>query len=79
MDRYYAFVGKIGATRGDTGMLDKPGGNIYGEGNVRFGVIKEAMNMMGLHGGDMRAPLKLHMTEAERAELREILAELGLL
>lgn len=79
MDRYYAFVGKIGAARGDTGMLDKPGGNIYGEGNVRFGVIKEAMNLMGLHGGDMRAPLKLHMTDEERAELKDILKELNLL
>lgn len=79
MDRYYAFVGKIGAARGDTGMLDKPGGNIYGEGNVRFGVIKEAMNLMGLHGGDMRAPLKLHMTDDERAELKDILRELQLL
>ena len=34
---------------------------------------------MGLHGGDMRAPLKLHMTDEERAELRDILKELGLL
>ena len=34
---------------------------------------------MGLHGGDMRAPLKLHMTDDERAELKDILRELQLL
>ena len=79
MGPYYAFVNKCSAKRGDTGILTKPGGNIYGEGNVRFGVIKEAMNLMGLKGGDMREPLKLHMTDEERAELKKILQDLNLL
>ena len=35
----------------------RPGGNIYGEGNVRFGVIKEAMNLMGLQAGHFRMPM----------------------
>lgn len=79
MAPYYEFVGRCTARRGDTGVLTKPGGSIYGEGNVRFGVIKEAMNLVGLNGGDMRAPLKLHMSDEERAELKEILHNLNLL
>lgn len=78
MGPYYAFVNKCSARRGDTGILDKPGGAIYGEGNVRFGVVKEAMNLMGLHGGEMRSPLHLDMTEEERTELKAILKDLGL-
>lgn len=78
MGPYYAFVSKLTAKRGDTGMLDRPGGSIYGEGNVRFGVVKEAMNMMGLHGGKMRSPLHINMTDEERDELRVILHDLGL-
>ena len=79
MEPYYSFVGKCTAKRGDTGVLTKPGGSIYGEGNVRFGVIKEAMNILGLNGGEMRTPLKLHMTDEERDELKGILKNLGLL
>lgn len=78
MNAYYAFVGKCTAKRGDTGMLDRPGGSIYGEGNVRFGVVKEAMNMMGLSGGKMRSPLHIDMTDEERAELKTILHDLEL-
>ena len=78
MAPYYAFVGKCTAKRGDTGILDKPGGAIYGEGNVRFGIIKEAMNLMGLNGGIMRLPLK-GLEDDERAELKQILTDLKLL
>ena len=78
MRPYYAFVGRCSARRGDTGVQVKPGGSIYGEGNVRFGVLKEAMNLMGLRGGAMRLPL-MGLTDAERDELREILKNLGLL
>ncbi len=78
MEPYYAFVGRCSAARGDTGIAAKPGGSIYGEGNVRFGILKEAMNLMGLRGGCMRLPLTgLH--DKERSELREILRDLGLL
>ena len=78
MEPYYAFVGRCSAARGDTGVIGKPGGSIYGEGNVRFGVLKEAMNLMGLHGGCMRLPLT-GLNDKERDELREILHALGLL
>lgn len=78
MRPYYAFVGRCTAARGDTGIQGKPGGSIYGEGNVRFGVLKEAMNLMGLHGGYMRLPLT-GLNDKERDELKEILRDLKLL
>lgn len=77
MQPYYSFVGRCAAKRGDTGVIGKPGGSIYGEGNLRFGVLKEAMNLMGLHGGFMRLPL-VGLEDDERAELKEILKNLGL-
>lgn len=78
MEPYYSFVARCSTARGDTGIMVKPGGNIYGEGNVRFGVIKEAMNLMGLCGGYMRKPL-LGINDKERGELKEILKALKLL
>lgn len=78
MQPYYSFVGRCSANRKDVGIAAKPGGAIYGEGNVRFGVIKEAMNIMGLNGGNMRLPLTM-LNEAERSELKEILKDLGLI
>ena len=78
MEPYYAFVGRCSAARGDTGVIGKPGGSIYGEGNVRFGILKEAMNLMGLRGGYMRLPLT-GLNDKERDELREILRALKLL
>lgn len=78
MQPYYSFVGRCSAARKDTGVMVKPGGAIYGEGNIRFGVVKAAMNLMGLHGGIMRLPLT-GITEKETDELKEILKELHLL
>lgn len=78
MQPYYAFVGKCNAKRPDTGMMSKPGGSIYGEGNVRFGIIKEAMNLMGLRGGYSGLPL-MGIDDNEREELKEILKVLNLL
>lgn len=78
MRPYYAFVGRCAAAYGDTGVMGKPGGSIYGEGNVRFGILKEAMNLMGLRGGYMRLPL-MGVSDKERDELKEILRNLGLL
>ena len=78
MEPYFAFVGRCSAARGDTGIAAKPGGSIYGEGNVRFGILKEAMNLMGLRGGFMRLPLT-GLNSKERDELKEILRSLHLL
>jgi 4-hydroxy-tetrahydrodipicolinate synthase len=57
--------------------LGKPGGAIYGEGNVRFGVIKEAMRIVGLNGGYMRKPLT-NLEDSERDELKEVLKGIGI-
>ncbi len=78
MQPYYDFVGRCSAKRPDTGIMVKPGGSIYGEGNVRFGVLKEAMNLMGLDGGYMRLPL-MGLEDDEREELKGILKDLKLL
>lgn len=78
MQPYYNFVAKCSANRKDTGVLTKPGGSIYGEGNLRFGIIKAAMNLMGLHGGKMRLPLT-GITDKETDELKEILIGLKLI
>lgn len=78
MDPYYKFVGRCTAARKDTGILTKPGGSIYGEGNIRFGVVKAAMNLMGLNGGYMRLPLE-GPNAKETEELKEILKDLNLL
>ncbi|MDI3339069.1 MAG: dihydrodipicolinate synthase family protein [Sphaerobacter sp.] len=47
---------------------------------TRFGIagLKAAMDMIGLYGGDPRPPL-LPLTEAERAEVRRIMEEAGIL
>ncbi|MGI6169875.1 MAG: dihydrodipicolinate synthase family protein, partial [Christensenellales bacterium] len=78
MKPYYDFVGRCSAARGDTGIQAKPGGSIYGEGNLRFGVLKEAMNLMGLRGGYMRLPL-VGLEDNERSELKQILKVLKLM
>lgn len=78
MEPYYSFVGRCSAARTDTGILTKPGGSIYGEGNLRFGIIKAAMNLMGLSGGKMRTPLT-GITEKETDELKEIMKALKII
>lgn len=78
MAPYYAFVGRCNAARKDTGVLYKPGTAIYGEGNFRFGVVKAAMNLLGLNGGYMRLPLE-GPTAKETEELKSVLKEIGLL
>lgn len=78
MEPYYSFVSRCSAARADTGVLLKPGGSIYGEGNLRFGIIKAAMNLMGLQGGRMRSPLT-GINEKEKDELKEILKALKLI
>ena len=47
---------------------------------TRFGIagLKAAMDMVGLHGGDPRPPL-LPATEPERAQVRRIMEEAGIL
>ena len=79
MRPWFAFLGKMAAAHApDTGALPKPGGVIYGEGNIRFGIIKEAMNLMGLKGGKVRLPLT-RITIEEKAELKEALKKMGLM
>jgi 4-hydroxy-tetrahydrodipicolinate synthase len=78
MQPYYDFVNRCSSLRGDTGIYAKPGGSIYGEGNVRFGVVKAAMNIMGLQGGHVRLPMTM-INDKERDELKEILKYLNLI
>jgi len=79
MRPWFAFLGKMAADHGpDTGALPKPGGVIYGEGNIRFGCVKDAMNLMGLKGGKVRLPLTM-ITEKEKAELKGVLQKMRLL
>lgn len=76
---WFKFVGKVAAFHGpDTGIASKPGGSIYGEGNVRFAAIKEAVSAIGLHGGTVRLPL-VGITDQERAELKTVLKEMKLI
>lgn len=78
MEPYYKFVNKCSAKSPDTGIYSKPGGSIYGEGNVRFGIIKAAMDVMGLNGGYTRLPMTT-IGEKEKEELKEILKDLNLI
>ena len=78
MRPYYDFVGRVTAAHPDTGVMVKPGGSIYGEGNMRFGILKDCMNMMGLRGGYMRSPLH-GCNQKEKDELKEILKGLKIL
>ena len=74
---YYAFVGRCNAVRKDTGVLYKPGTAIYGEGNFRFGVVKAAMNLMGLQAGHFRMPM-YPMAPENLGRLKRIMREAGL-
>ena len=68
------FVGKICAARGPhTGVMSPT----YTRGYMYVSVLKECMNLVGLHGGGVRLPL-LGLTLTETEELRKILADLGL-
>ena len=78
MQPYYAFVGRCNAVRKDTGVLYKPGTAIYGEGNFRFGVVKAAMNLMGMEAGPVRLPL-CEMAEKNKAVLKAAMERAGLL
>ena len=78
MDPYYSFVGRCSKKYGDTSIQPKPGGAIYGEGNLRFGITKAAMNLVGLKGGHMRLPLT-GISQEETEELKGILKNLGLI
>ena len=76
---WFSFLGKMSIAYGpDTGALPKPGGAIYGEGNIRFGIVKEAMNLMGLKGGKVRLPLTMISAE-HKVELKEVLKKMGLM
>ena len=72
--RLYEFAGVCARRRGrDPWIL--PG---FTSGHIYVGIMKAAMEMMGLAGGPVRGPGD-DITDAEREELRAILKEIGLL
>lgn len=72
--RLYEFAGVCARHRGrDPWVL--PG---YGAGHIYVGVMKAAMAMMGLAAGPVRGPSD-ELNGEERAALRQILQEIGLL
>lgn len=72
--RLYEFVGTCTQHRGrDPWVL--PG---FASGHIYVGIMKAAMEMMGLAGGPVRGPGD-DLTEAERQELQGIMKEIGLL
>jgi len=48
-----------------------------GGGIMRFAVIKAAMDIVGLRGGEVRLPL-VGLTDKEKTELKEILVKMNL-
>ena len=72
--RLYEFAGVCARHRGrDPWIL--PG---FTSGHIYVGIMKAAMEMLGLAGGPVRGPGD-DITDAEREELRAILKEIGLL
>jgi 4-hydroxy-tetrahydrodipicolinate synthase len=72
--RLYEFVGTCAQHRGrDPWVL--PG---YASGHIYVGIMKAAMEMIGLAGGPVRGPGD-DLTREEREELRQLLSEIGLL
>ena len=72
--RLYEFVGACTRNRGrDPWVL--PG---FASGHIYVGIMKAAMEMMGLAGGPVRGPGD-DLTESERWELRGIMKGIGLL
>lgn len=70
----YEFVGQCAQHRGrDPWVL--PG---YSSGHIYVGIMKAAMDLMGLAGGWVRGPGD-DLTQEERGELRRLMAEIGLL
>ena len=72
--RLYEFAGVCARHRGrDPWIL--PG---FTSGHIYVGIMKAAMEMLGLAGGPVRGPGD-DLTDEEREELRQIMGEIGLL
>lgn len=66
-----SFTAKVTAHHG-------PNTGVTGQGgSMQSGILKAAMDMLGLRGGEVRLPL-VGLDEDEKAELREILQRMGL-
>lgn len=72
--RLYEFVGTCAQHRGrDPWVLRE-----YTSGHIYVGIMKAAMELLGLAGGPVRGPSD-DLTDAERDELRELMSTIGLL
>lgn len=72
---YFDFIGKMNASYGPhVGIGSAPAASGY----MYIGVIKAAMDILGLRGGEPRLPL-IGLKEQDRAELKEILKGMKLL
>ena len=72
--RLYEFAGECAMHRGsDPWVL--PG---FASGHIYVGIMKAAMEMMGLAGGPVKGPGD-NLTADERETLQEILKEIGLI
>jgi 4-hydroxy-tetrahydrodipicolinate synthase len=70
----YDFVGTCARHRGrDPWMLSG-----YASGHIYVGIMKAAMELMGLAGGPVRGPGD-DLTQEEKEDLRQIMSEIGLL
>ncbi|NIM44484.1 MAG: hypothetical protein GTN80_02030 [Nitrososphaeria archaeon] len=74
LEPYHAFRAKVVSSRSTTSVL----GPYYAKNYTYMNIYKEAMNLVGLHGGTCRPPIKTVITESERNEFKKILIDLGL-
>lgn len=66
-----SYTAKVAANHG-------PGTGVTGAAVVNIGIVKAAMDMLGLRGGEVRSPL-IGITEEEKAELHDILKDAGII
>jgi len=67
---YDSFMDKVTANHGPYTGIGEAGGNMY------ISVIKAAMDIVGLRGGEVRLPL-VGLNEEEKADLRDVLRTIG--
>jgi len=70
MAPYDSFMDKVTANHGPHTGIGEAGGNMY------ISVIKAAMDIVGLRGGEVRLPV-VGLNEEEKAELRDVLRTMG--
>jgi 4-hydroxy-tetrahydrodipicolinate synthase len=71
IDPYFSFNGKVTANHGPHTGVGIDGGM------MAFAVLKAAMDIVGLRGGEVRLPL-VGLTDAEKDELKEILIKMSI-